>query len=67
MGLLSTVNRLSAMVDPFGHLLFERLRHPYDTAESSFGFHKLLGGNEVFAMAHKARRLHAAAGHRGHL
>ena len=46
-----------------GHGLLQLLGHPYDTGYAALSLHKLLGSNEVFAVAHKAGSLNSAAGH----
>ena len=61
------VQFLGGGIDAVTHLILQQLGQPYDTAHAAFGSDELLGGDEVLAVTHEARRLHAAAGHGGHL
>ena len=49
------------------HLILQHLGHPDDTAGAAFGCDELVGSDEVLAVTHEARGLHAAAGHGSHL
>ena len=58
---------LGGGIEPGGHVVLEFLGHPDDAGHAALSGGKLVAGDEVAAMAHEARSLYAAAGHRGQL
>ena len=64
---VDAVQLLGGAVQALGDVVLQLLRHPDDTLDAALGGDELLRGDEVTAVAHVARRLHAAAGAGGQL
>ena len=60
---VDTVQLFCCLIQFLCNLLFQLFRHPYDTGNTAFCFHKLLGSDKVFAVSHESRSLNTAACH----
>ena len=65
--IVDSVKLFRCLVQTLCHEVFQLLGHPYDTLDSALCLHELLGRDEVLAVSHEARCLHAAACHGRHL
>src|SRR5699024_7061644 len=60
---VDSVQFFCSLVQSFRNCIFQFLRHPYDTFDTAFSLHELLGRNKVFTMSHESRCLNTATCH----
>ena len=62
----NSVEFFCCVVKTLSNKLFQFFWHPYDTFNTAFCLHELLGADEMFTMSHETRCLNTAACHGCH-